>query len=666
MKYIGNYAFNNCNKLNQLSIDLYQTKYSENSFNECSSLHHLILLTPTNTINKNSFENHFINIGHITKITIPNMITEIKENSFKNCSTLKEIILPPTLNRIESNSFSKCSSLTQIKIPSSVTEIGSNSFSECSSLEQIEIPSSITKLKESLFQQCSSLTQIEIPNSVTEIESYSFSECSSLEQIKIPSSVIKIGDKSFKECKSLKQIIIPENVEYIGSYSFYECKSLEQVIIQTQIIKQISTSLFEKCSSLEHIKIPISVNEIEDNAFSECSSLKQIEIPSYVFKIGSNIFYKCTSLEQVTIPRSLNQIGWNIIDSNINNNDLMELFKENVFLECPSLKKLKFFEVNICCDSSVKIDDYDIGKTILKTKYASITLATKKSTGKIYAFKVISSDFIKNMVEFLLILSSIPKIKGMLQIQGYHLPASAKDNPLIYKNTIDYSYDKNDYILITDYMKNGSISKIMEDYLLSHGQKNSKMNPTIRSKIIFGVAAIMKKLHKKYINDIDLTNGNIYLDDNLEPLISMFSISKYISKRLEGIIMTSNFEYTAPELLMNDEKDFKCNYQKSDVYSFAIFLYKMFSTKVLLPGGTKPGIYIQRIINNERPNRPENIPDCYWDLIQECWSSNPDERPSFDEIVDILKNDEYSIEEFGMKTNMEELHEYQKRIKHET
>ena len=48
------------------------------------------------------------------------------------------------------------------------------------------------------------------------------------------------------------------------------------------------------------------------------------------------------------------------------------------------------------------------------------------------------------------------------------------------------------------------------------------MNPTIRSKIVFGVAAIMKKIHSKKIIFQNLRLERIYLDDNLEPVIGGF------------------------------------------------------------------------------------------------------------------------------------------------
>ena len=60
--------------------------------------------------------------------------------------------------------------------------------------------------------------------------------------------------------------------------------------------------------------------------------------------------------------------------------------------------------------------------------------------------------------------------------------------------------------------------------------------------------------------------------------------------------------------------------------------------------------------------RPENIPDPFWDLIQACWKQNPEDRPTFDQITSELRNDKYALDEFGVKTDLDELHEYQDRV----
>ena len=59
---------------------------------------------------------------------------------------------------------------------------------------------------------------------------------------------------------------------------------------------------------------------------------------------------------------------------------------------------------------------------------------------------------------------------------------------------------------------------------------------------------------------------------------------------------------------------------------------------------------MMKIGRGDRPARKENIPDVYWELIQQCWKQDPNDRLTFDEIVEILRNDKYALEEFGMRT----------------
>ena len=70
-----------------------------------------------------------------------------------------------------------------------------------------------------------------------------------------------------------------------------------------------------------------------------------------------------------------------------------------------------------------------------------------------------------------------------------------------------------------------------------------------------------------------------------------------------------------------------------------------------------------RIAKGERPVGPENIPDHYWELIQQCWKQDLEERPTFEEITELFKNDKYAFNEYGMKTNLDELHHIKTKSK---
>ena len=100
-------------------------------------------------------------------------------------------------------------------------------------------------------------------------------------------------------------------------------------------------------------------------------------------------------------------------------------------------------------------------------------------------------------------------------------------------------------------------------------------------------------------------------------------------------------------------------------YIYSSILLHLFTNNIKLNYHKKPRSsqqYMMLIVRGVRPTRPENMPDSYWELIQKCWKENPNDRPTFAEIVEELKDDKYAIEEFGMKTNLDELHRYQNRI----
>ena len=90
--------------------------------------------------------------------------------------------------------------------------------------------------------------------------------------------------------------------------------------------------------------------------------------------------------------------------------------------------------------------------------------------------------------------------------------------------------------------------------------------------------------------------------------------------------------YLAPEILKEGK------YTKSiDVYSYGIILYEIFTGEVPFQN-MKFYKITQSIVNGERPKFPTPIPKCQRDLIESCWSQDPNKRPTFSKICSELKN----------------------------
>lgn len=152
------------------------------------------------------------------------------------------------------------------------------------------------------------------------------------------------------------------------------------------------------------------------------------------------------------------------------------------------------------------------------------------------------------------------------------------------------------------------------------------------------------------------------MDENFEPKNKTFILTKFLTNQSKLEYNVGAPYYAAPETFIDgyDPYGFPV-----DVYSYAILLYSMFTNEVIfddLKRVNSSQHYLIKIRNGKRLKKREKIPNHYWELIQRCWQQNPEDRPTFEEIVNILKNDKYALEEFGMKTDLEQLHEYQRRI----
>ena len=159
---------------------------------------------------------------------------KMRDGFFKNDTSLTKIKIPEGVTEIGEWAFSGCTSLTSIRIPDGVTEIGAWGYCGCSSLTSIEIPSSVTKIWTGAFSYCAELQYIVVDENNTAYcskDNVLYSKDMSIliaalgvrDSIKIPKSVTKIGAGAFSGCAYLTSIEIPDGVTDIGYMAFEGC-----------------------------------------------------------------------------------------------------------------------------------------------------------------------------------------------------------------------------------------------------------------------------------------------------------------------------------------------------------------------------------------------------------------------------------------------------------
>lgn len=323
----------------------------------------------------------------------------------------------------------------------------------------------------------------------------------------------------------------------------------------------------------------------------------------------------------------------------------------------------------------INIDDYTIKESIGKGAFGRVFLAIDNKTKGKCALKVIqeTENLLKSKEQMNILREvSVPRHlnhPGIVKMIGFRFPLTEDEKgetKLLKLNGADYGQktdiDLTGPIIITEYMKNGSLEKKMAEYITSEGKSHDIINPTVRSKIIFGVSATMKYVHAHQVIHRDLKLENIFLDDNYEPRIADFGLSKVIFGDAKMTMAIGSPIAMAPELFVDGDETYSI---PVDVYAYAFILYRMFSNTIELDCAKKvksPQQYMMQVSKGARPKKPKNIPEHYWELIKNCWLPNAADRPTFDDITNLLKDDRFALNEFGMKTNLDELHEYQKRI----
>jgi serine/threonine protein kinase len=83
--------------------------------------------------------------------------------------------------------------------------------------------------------------------------------------------------------------------------------------------------------------------------------------------------------------------------------------------------------------------------------------------------------------------------------------------------------------------------------------------------------------------------------------------------------------------------------EKVDVYSFAIILWELLTSKTPYSGKSEPEVIMGVAQRGLRPEIPLNSPPDFRELLEECWSSDPEKRPCNIDISEDINIDSIEI-----------------------
>lgn len=167
-------------------------------------------------------------------------------------------------------------------------------------------------------------------------------------------------------------------------------------------------------------------------------------------------------------------------------------------------------------------------------------------------------------------------------------------------------YDKNELYIVMTRCNGKCLDYILNYYILSKDQKKH---------IAIQVVEIIMYLHTKDVLYLDLKPENIIVDlESMETYLIDFNISMLNLKKKK--VWTGTYGFMSPEVMNGLEYSYP-----ADVYSFGVLLYVIYSQKKVESFG----------------QFCFSIPYDIRRLIAMCTKQNPNSRPTFIEILKMLK-----------------------------
>ncbi len=232
---------------------------------------------------------NFMRGGNVTKLTIPDCVTEIGAYAFEG-TPVQEVIIGNGVKVIGDYAFSGATNLSLITLGSSVETIKRYAFHNNANVDELVLPASLKTLEESSFYKTIIKKLVFSENCVPAIADY-FN--ATVQEVHV---------------KTLKQFLTTYNKAGLflsGASLYIDGVLAEEITITGDDCDYISYNAFNKIVGLKKVTID-GVDRIEQKAFAN-SSIKEVIIKNVNY-IGYQAFASCSSLTKITLE-NVKEIG---------------------------------------------------------------------------------------------------------------------------------------------------------------------------------------------------------------------------------------------------------------------------------------------------------------------------------------------------------------------
>ena len=209
------------------------------------------------------------------------------------------------------------------------------------------------------------------------------------------------------------------------------------------------------------------------------------------------------------------------------------------------------------------------------------------------------------------------------------------DHPNILK-LLGVCFEQESYCIAFEYMELGDLNQFLRNKAVSVSQPTPNLSIQQMVDMAINIAAGLEYLASRHFVHRDLATRNCLINLQLFVKISDFGLSKDVYSKdyyRFGDKSVLPIRWMPPEAIVYSKFT-----TQSDVWSFGIVLWEIFS------GGAQPYYtlsneeVIEYVTNEKMLRCPYECPSEIYDLMVDCWATNPTDRLTAAEVHAALKN----------------------------
>ena len=177
--------------------------------------------------------NHFYLKGklftrEITKLDIPDGVTEVKDYAFAGCQSIVSAELPETVTHLGECAFIECYSLKTLSLPKSLETVGGQMYTYNHCAEKVDFQGSIKDWCKIEFTFVGYVGAMRFGRTLL-MGADLYIQGNLIENLVVPETITTLKDCTFMGCKSIKTVTISASVTSIERQVFAGCENLQTI-----------------------------------------------------------------------------------------------------------------------------------------------------------------------------------------------------------------------------------------------------------------------------------------------------------------------------------------------------------------------------------------------------------------------------------------------------